>query len=112
MSTGPFSQVNYAYLMTDSTMKPPPNSSWVLTTDGPHVLGPGDQPEAGPEAVVKRVGRWTYRVQVVDGIGVWGPDGYGWYVLGRGRAVRKARKVLARYRKLHARNQEPVMTVR
>lgn len=50
-----------------------------------------------PRAEVQQIGRWTYRVSVIHGICSWGPDGYGWHVLGRRRAARKARKALARY---------------
>lgn len=50
-----------------------------------------------PFAEVTRVGRWTYRVIIRDGITLYGPDGFGWTVLGSERAKRKARGELERY---------------
>jgi hypothetical protein len=51
----------------------------------------------GPEPRIERVGRWTYRVWIADGICSYGPDGYGWLVLGQRRAHRKVVRVLRRY---------------
>jgi hypothetical protein len=59
-----------------------------------------------PHAVVERVGRWTYIVAVEHGMCRWGLDGYGWFVIGRKRAERKARKVLARYHRIQLRHAE------
>jgi hypothetical protein len=59
-----------------------------------------------PHAVVERVGRWTYVVAVESGMTRWGARGYGWFVLGRKRADRKARKVLRRYHRDQARLAE------
>lgn len=64
-----------------------------------------------PQAEVRRVGRWTYHVQVVDGLTTWGPDGYGWHVLGRRRALSKARRVLARYLRNEARRADLTVVV-
>lgn len=49
--------------------------------------------------VVERLGRWTYRIVIVDGTMEYGPEGYGWVTYGRGRAQRKARRQLAKYRR-------------
>ncbi len=49
-------------------------------------------------AEISRAGRWTYRIRIVDGIGVISPSG-GWNVLGRQRAERRAAKLLAWYRR-------------
>lgn len=46
-----------------------------------------------PYAEVIRVGRWLYRWQIIDGIGLTGNDG--WYAYGRNRAIRKAAWSLA-----------------
>lgn len=59
-----------------------------------------------PRAEITRAGRWTYRVVVKEGIGQWGPNGYGWTVLGRRRAERKAAKVLARYQREQERQRD------
>jgi len=50
-----------------------------------------------PEARIRRAGRWTYYVEVHHGMIQWGPNGSGWFVLGRRRAERKARRLLAAY---------------
>lgn len=52
-----------------------------------------------PHATVRQIGRWTYSVQIVDGISTVGPGpgGGGWHVLGRKRAERFARRMMARY---------------
>ncbi len=47
--------------------------------------------------MVERVGRWRWRIWIVDGISVGGPDGDGWYRWGRKRAARKAALELRRY---------------
>ena len=54
-------------------------------------------PDGAPEAVIERRGRWWHLVYVDHGLMRWGPDGYGWHVLGAKRAERKARRVLASY---------------
>lgn len=59
-----------------------------------------------PRAVVQRIGRWTYTVSVQHGLIQWGPNGGGWLVLGRKRAMRKASKVLARYRQRMERRED------
>jgi len=55
--------------------------------------------DEAPRAVIERVGRWTYDVHVEDGMSRYGPMGglANWRVLGRGRAERKARRVLRDY---------------
>jgi hypothetical protein len=53
--------------------------------------------QESPHAEIEPIGRWTWRVFVSDGLTEWGPDGYGWRVLGKRRVERKAHKVLARY---------------
>lgn len=50
-----------------------------------------------PYATVTKVGRWSWRIVIIDGISTCGPDGGGWHVLGRERAERKARRELDRY---------------
>lgn len=79
--------------------KPPPDKAWMGF----------DLPS---EAHIERRGRWTYLVSVHHGITIWAPDGIGWYVLGRRRAERKARRVLARYvRQLTAGQDVQVVTL-
>lgn len=56
-----------------------------------------DPLESPPEAKVERLGRWWFRVYVSHGLSQYGPDGYGWHVLGERRAHRKAKAVLRRY---------------
>ncbi len=53
-----------------------------------------DDPD-GPYAEITRVGRWTYSIRIVDGIGVYGD----WRILGRHRAGQEALRVLADYRR-------------
>jgi len=48
-----------------------------------------------PYAEVIRIGRWRYRWQIIDGIGLTGNDG--WYTYGHDRAMRKAARSLAAY---------------
>lgn len=72
-------------------------------TDEPY---PGDEQ---PEAEIQQVGRWTYRVSVSHGLLTYGPDGYGWHILGRRRAERKAERALARYIRKQAREAEVVV---
>jgi hypothetical protein len=51
-----------------------------------------------PFAMVTQVGRWTWKIIVIDGISRHGPDGMPWRVIGgRERATRKAKRVLASY---------------
>lgn len=50
-----------------------------------------------PYAEIEQYGRWTWIVSVHHGPIQWGPDGVGWFVLGRRRAERKAQRALARY---------------
>ena len=50
-----------------------------------------------PYAEIEQVGRWMHRITVHDGITMWALDGIGWHVLGRDRAERKARRLLAKY---------------
>lgn len=52
-----------------------------------------------PVGQVTRVGRFTYRVVIIDGMLEFGLDGHGWRVWGRDRAQRKATRELARYRR-------------
>jgi hypothetical protein len=40
-----------------------------------------------------------YLVVIRHGLIQYGPDGYGWRVFGKARALRKASRVLARYRR-------------
>jgi hypothetical protein len=70
-------------------------------------VDPYDSP---PEARVERLGRWWFRVYVTHGLSQWGPDGYGWHVLGERRAHAKARRVLRRYVDREARRAD-VQTV-
>lgn len=63
----------------------------------------------GPRAEVTQLGRWLYRVTIVDGLMVYGPDGYGWRRIGRGRAVRKARRGLARYTAAQRHRAAPIV---
>jgi hypothetical protein len=53
--------------------------------------------DAPPMAKVERLGRWWFLVYVSHGITRYGPDGYGWHVLGERRAHAKARAVLREY---------------
>jgi len=55
-----------------------------------------DEPHE-PHAEIRQIGRWTYLVVVRHGCMAYGPGGYGWHVWGRGRAGRKAGRVLAAY---------------
>jgi hypothetical protein len=57
-----------------------------------------------PRAEVQRIGRWTYRVSIKQGL----IDGYDWHVFGRRRAARKAVKVLRRYLRDQMRQSETV----
>ena len=50
-----------------------------------------------PTAEIEQIGRWTYRVAIIHGLMSYGPDGYGWHVLGRRWAERKAVRELAKY---------------
>lgn len=56
-----------------------------------------------PEAHITQTGRWTYSVYISHGLTRYGPDGYGWHVLGAKRAAWKADRELARYRRRKAR---------
>ncbi|MGW9196081.1 hypothetical protein [Micromonospora chersina] len=58
---------------------------------------PAWDPDAEPEAVIERTGRWWHLVYIRHGLMRSGPGGYGWHVLGASRAERKARRVLAAY---------------
>jgi hypothetical protein len=59
-----------------------------------------------PYASIRRAGRWTYLVQIRHGFMTYGPDGYGWIVLGEKRARRKARRELDRYNRNEARRAQ------
>ncbi len=59
-----------------------------------------------PRAEITRTGRWTYRVVVKDRLTQWGPNGYGWTILGRRRAEKKAIRVLAKYRREQQREKD------
>lgn len=50
-----------------------------------------------PRAEVTRRGRWLYAVSIYHGLMQYGPGGGCWYVLGRGRAERKAKRLLRNY---------------
>ena len=69
------------------------------------VLGPPTAPPRPAPAVPDLIGvkGWylglnRYRVAIVDGPTIYGPDGYGWVVWGRKRAIRRALRELAAYR--------------
>lgn len=51
-----------------------------------------------PHAEITRVGRWTYHIRIVDGIGEHARSD-GWATWGRRRAEKKARRILAQYRR-------------
>lgn len=79
--------------------KPPPDTSWL-------------EPSGVPEAHLKQVGRWTYYVTVQHGMTQWGPNGGGWFVLGRRWAGWKARRMLAKYvRQMHRDQAVRVVTL-
>lgn len=66
-----------------------------------------------PYVEIKQVGRWTYTVKGCHGIGQWGPNGGAWFVHGKRRAERKARRVLAAYmRNERLRAQPPIVITR
>ncbi len=58
-----------------------------------------------PEALVTRIGRWSYEIYVIHGAMAIGPNGYPWHRFGRARAERKARRELARYKRERARHK-------
>jgi hypothetical protein len=69
------------------------------------VLGPSPTPPepapAAPDLIGVKgwyLGLGRYRVAVVDGATIYGPDGYGWVVWGRKRAIRRAVRELVAYR--------------
>jgi hypothetical protein len=61
-------------------------------------------PSGFPAMVIARDGRWTYELVLTDGALECGR----WYVLGRGRTERKARRELARY---EARQERETWTI-
>jgi len=51
-----------------------------------------------PHAEIRRIGRWTHAIRIVDGLSVCGPyPGGSWHVLGARRARRLAARQLRRY---------------
>ena len=48
-------------------------------------------------AKVEQSGRWTFTIYIEDGPMRYGPRGYGWHRIGRGRAEAKACRELTRY---------------
>jgi hypothetical protein len=65
----------------------------------------------GPRAVITQLGRHEFRIEVLDGISRWGPDGYGWTRRSRRGAERCARRALARYLALVSRAQSVPVAV-
>ena len=59
--------------------------------------------DAEPYARVQRNGRWGYHVTIVHGLSCLDP---GWYVLGRHRAERLAKRKLAKYLRDEDRGRE------